>query len=186
LADAHANMDILLAGAQIATVFVEGGPADVGAVPSDPELNPDLESTVGGAASSAQERSGRLRVLLADDHAIVRQSLISLLSAYNTIEIVGEAGNGREAVSLAHTLRPDVVIMDVSMPVMNGAEATLQIKEHLPGTRVIALSMHNEAEIIKKMQESRAESFVLKTASSEELLAAIQGRHLNAVASCSL
>jgi CheY-like chemotaxis protein/two-component sensor histidine kinase len=116
-----------------------------------------------------------LRVLLADDHEIVRQGLVSLLSEAPTVEIVGEATNGREAVNLADRLRPDVVIMDVSMPVMSGDEATRQIKKDLPQTRIIALSMWAESEVREKMYRAGAERYVLKTASSEELLAAIRG-----------
>jgi len=116
-----------------------------------------------------------LRVLLADDHEIVRQGLVSLLREERTVEIVGEATNGREAVDLTDQLRPDVVIMDVSMPVMSGDIATSQIKKSLPQTRVIALSMWEEPEVRARMYQAGAESYVLKTASSEELLAAIRG-----------
>jgi signal transduction histidine kinase/CheY-like chemotaxis protein len=116
-----------------------------------------------------------LRVLLADDHEIVREGLISLLSEEGTIQVVGEAANGREAVDLASRLQPDVVIMDVSMPLINGDEATRQIKQHLPRTRVVALSMSEERETIERMRAAGAEAYVLKTAPSEELLAAIRG-----------
>ncbi|MCL5282431.1 MAG: response regulator, partial [Planctomycetes bacterium] len=108
----------------------------------------------------------RLRVLLADDHEIVRQGLASLLGEDDAVEIVGEATNGREAVDLADQLRPDVVIMDVSMPVMSGVEATRQIKKELPQTRIIALSMWEESEVREKMHRAGAESYVLKTAPS--------------------
>ncbi len=122
------------------------------------------------------EGDGRLRVLLVDDHEIVRQGMASLLSEQSNIEIVGQASNGREAVNLTFELRPNVVIMDVSMPLMNGDEATRQIKRNVPGTRVVALSMYDEAETIERMHEAGAESYVLKTAPSEELLAAIRGK----------
>jgi CheY-like chemotaxis protein len=117
-----------------------------------------------------------LRVLLADDHRIVREGLRLLLSDEPDVEIVGEAAHGREAVDLALRLEPDVVIMDVSMPLIDGDEATRQIKEHLPGTRVIALSTYNKPETIEKMYKAGAESYVLKTASPEELLTAIRGK----------
>jgi CheY-like chemotaxis protein len=116
-----------------------------------------------------------LRVLLVDDHEIVREGLASLLQEAPGILVVGEAANGREAINLAGELRPDVVIMDVSMPLMSGDEATRQIKTFLPGTRVIALSMYDEADKIERMQRAGAEGYVLKTAPSEELLAAIRG-----------
>ncbi len=127
----------------------------------------------GAAGPQAQNR---LRVLLADDHRIVRESLRLLLSDEPDVEIVGEAAHGREAVDLALRLEPDVVIMDVSMPLIDGDEATCQIKEHLPQIRVIALSTYNEPETMEKMYRAGAESYVLKTASSEELLAAIRGK----------
>lgn len=87
----------------------------------------------------------------------------------------GQAGNDREAVDLAHKLQPDVIIMDASMPVMPGDEATRQIKLHLPSIRVIALSMFDEPQMSRKMHRAGAESYLLKTAPSEELLAAIRG-----------
>ena len=118
----------------------------------------------------------RLRVLLADDHRIVREGLRLLLREEPDVEIVGEAAHGREAVDLALRLEPDVVIMDVSMPLIDGDAATRQIKEHLPQTRIIALSTCNEPETMEKMYRAGAEGYVLKTASSAELLAAIRGR----------
>jgi DNA-binding NarL/FixJ family response regulator len=116
-----------------------------------------------------------LRVLLADDHRIVREGLRSLLREEPDVEIVGEAAHGREAVDWALRLKPDVVIMDVSMPLIDGDEATRQIKTHLPQTRIIALSTYNEPETIEKMYQAGAEGYVLKTASADELLAAIRG-----------
>jgi PAS domain-containing protein/CheY-like chemotaxis protein len=94
-----------------------------------------------------------LRVLLADDHEVVRQGLASLLSEEEGVEIVGEATNGRDAVALADQLHPDVVVMDVLMPVMNGDEATRRIKENRPETRIVSLSMREEPEVREKMQE---------------------------------
>lgn len=127
-------------------------------------------------AAPAREEERRIRVLLADDHEIVREGLISLLGDEDGIDVVGEAANGREAVDLADRLRPDVVVMDVAMPLIDGDEATRQIKQHLPDTRIIALSMYEEHENIAKMLRAGAESYILKTAPSEELLAAIKGK----------
>ena len=121
-------------------------------------------------------------MLLADDHDIVREGLASLLGEERDIEVVGEAVNGREAVDQAYRLQPDVVIMDVAMPLIGGDGATRQIKRHLPRTRVIALSMHEEAEMVEKMCQAGAESYVLKTAPSEELLAAIRGKETDSCA----
>jgi CheY-like chemotaxis protein len=151
-------------------------------VPDGPKAQGRIKSEV----SSVKSRSSlptsnftphtRLRVLLADDHDIVRAGLASLLSEERDIEVVGEAANGREAVDQAYRLQPDVVIMDVAMPLIGGDGATRQIKLHLPRTRVIALSMHEEAKMAEKMHQAGAESYVLKTAPSEELLAAIRGK----------
>lgn len=116
-----------------------------------------------------------IRVLVVDDHKIVREGLVSLLSEQPGIEVVGQAGNGREAIDLAVRLTPAVTIMDVSMPLMSGDEATRRIKEILPNTRVIALSMFEENEMIQKMFRAGAENYVLKTAPSAQLLAAIRG-----------
>jgi PAS domain S-box-containing protein len=119
--------------------------------------------------------SGKIRVLFADDHDVIRQGLIKLVSGQPDIEVVGEAANGKEAVEKALHLRPDVVIMDVSMPKMNGAEAIRRIKAELPKIRVIGLSMYEEEQIIRTMIKAGAETFVSKSASSGELLKAIYG-----------
>lgn len=115
-----------------------------------------------------------LRVLLVDDHDMVRKGLAAMLRGALGIELVGETPDGREAIDMAVDLRPDVVIMDVSMPMMKGDEATRRIKAYLPQTRVIALSMYDEAEKKKSMFEAGAEDYILKTISAEDLLAAIR------------
>jgi len=117
-----------------------------------------------------------LRVLLADDHKVVREGLAALLNEQGDIEVVGQATNGQEAVDLAHALQPDVVVMDVAMPLMEGDEAVRQIKHDMPRTRVVGLSMHEEAGVVDKMRRAGVERYMLKTAPSEELLAAIRGR----------
>jgi PAS domain S-box-containing protein len=117
-----------------------------------------------------------LRVLVVDDHEIVREGLSSLLNEEPDMEVVGQAANGREAVDMASKLKPDVIVMDAAMPLMNGDEATRQILLHLPDTRVIGLSMYEEDLMIERMQRAGAETFILKTAPSEELLAAIRGK----------
>jgi PAS domain S-box-containing protein len=140
------------------------------------EVAPRVHGQTTEAGRYPAEDDGRLRVLLADDHKIVRGCLRSLLSDQNDVEIVGEAADGREAVDLALRLKPHVVIMDVSMPLIDGDEATRHIKTRLPRTRIIALSTYNEPEMIQRMYRAGAEDYVLKTASSEELLAAIRGQ----------
>ncbi len=119
-----------------------------------------------------------IRVLVADDHFVVRQGLAALLAPRNGMAVVGEAANGREAINQAYRLHPDVVIMDVAMPLIDGDEATRQIKASLPGTRVVGLSMYREADMVARMYQAGAESYVLKTAPPEDLLAAIRGADL--------
>ncbi len=117
----------------------------------------------------------RIRVLVVDDHKIVREGLAMLLSEQPDIEVIGQASNGREAVSMAERLHPNVVIMDVSMPLMTGDEATRQIKTLAPDTRIVALSMFEDSEIVQRMFQAGAESYVLKTSPSARLIAAIHG-----------
>lgn len=131
--------------------------------------------------AAGRENGTCLRVLLADDHKVVREGLAILLNEQEDIEVVGQAANGWEAVDLAHKLQPDVVVMDASMPVMEGDEATRQIKRQLPQTRVVALSMHDEARVMDQMCKAGASAYLLKTAPSEELLAAIRGPKENGI-----
>jgi PAS domain S-box-containing protein len=117
-----------------------------------------------------------LRVLLVDDHKIMREGLATLLNEQSDLEVVGQAGNGREAVELANRLRPDVIVMDAAMPLMAGDEATRQIKGQWPHIRIVALSMFEEADLSEAMYRAGAERYLLKTGPSDELLAAIRGR----------
>ncbi len=127
-----------------------------------------------------QRPSGQaMRVLLADDHEIVRQGLTSLLQEERAIEVVGEAATGQEAVDMASHLKPDVVVMDATMPGMDGAEATRRIKKDQPQARVVALSMHKEPEMVERMYRAGADAYILKTAPSAELLTAIRAQPSN-------
>jgi PAS domain S-box-containing protein len=116
----------------------------------------------------------RLKVMLVDDHKIMREGLHSILADEPDLEIVAEASNGREAVTLASELAPDVIIMDVSMPVMDGIEATRLIKSGYPGIRVIGLSMFDETSMSERMKEAGADDYLCKTGPPRELLAAIR------------
>jgi signal transduction histidine kinase/ActR/RegA family two-component response regulator len=127
-------------------------------------------------SSALRPPSSVLRVLLVDDHKVMREGLATLLNEQSDLEVVGQAGNGREAVDLTHRLRPDVVVMDAAMPVMAGDEATRQIKLRWPDVRVVALSMFEETDMSEAMHRAGAERYLLKTAPSDELLAAIRGR----------
>jgi len=107
---------------------------------------------------------------------VMRQGLIRLIEGQPDIEVVGEAANGRQAIDRARQLHPDVVVMDISMPVMDGVEATRLMKSEFPDIRVIGLSMFEDEHIARTMHEAGAEAFVSKTASSAELLKAIYGK----------
>ncbi len=121
------------------------------------------------------ERSARkIRILLADDHAMVRQGFRMILAAQPDMEIVGEAGNGREAVELAGELKPDVVVMDVAMPELNGIEATRRITDNAPRTRVLALSMYKDSVYVREILRAGARGFLLKDAIDRDLLAAVR------------
>lgn len=113
-----------------------------------------------------------MRVLLADDHRILRDGLRSILEQ-NGILVVGEATTGLQALALARSLSPDVVIMDISMPDLNGVDATRRITSELPAIRVIALSMHSDRRYVMAMLEAGASGYLLKNAASEELLLAL-------------
>ena len=115
-----------------------------------------------------------IRILLADDHQITRQGLKSLLEEQQDIEVIDEAEDGRTAVCLVRKLAPDVVIMDVSMPDLNGVEATRQIASGSPTTKVIALSMHSDALFVTEMLKSGASGYLLKDCAFEELDRAIR------------
>src|SRR5581483_6126924 len=103
-----------------------------------------------------------ITVLLAEDHQIVREGFRCLLKHAPDIEVVGEAETGRQAVQLARKLRPAVVVMDIAMPLLNGLEATRQIRKDVPGTKVLILSAHNDDAYVEQMIEMGASGFLLK------------------------
>lgn len=115
-----------------------------------------------------------ITVLLAEDHHIVRQGLCALLNADGSFRIVGEARTGREAVMLARTLRPDVILMDIAMPVLNGLEATRQILASMPNAKVIILSAHSDDEYIDRVAAAGVFGFLEKQSSAEILTSAIR------------
>jgi DNA-binding NarL/FixJ family response regulator len=115
-----------------------------------------------------------IKVLIADDHEIVREGLKLILEAQDDIIVVGEAKNGREAVTLAHTLLPDVLLMDISMSELNGIEATNLLHTSLPSVRVIILSMHNTIEFIVRAKHAGAKSYLIKDSDGNEIRTAIR------------
>jgi len=115
-----------------------------------------------------------IRILLAEDHVVVRQGTRQLLEREQDFEVVGEAGDGEEAVRLASQLKPDVVIMDVAMPKLSGIEATKQIKAILPATTVLVLTGYDYDEYIFSMLEAGACGYLLKSVSGDELIGAVR------------
>ena len=116
----------------------------------------------------------RIRILLADDHTVLRAGLRALLAGQCDLEVIGEASDGAEAIRLAQTLHPDVVVMDIGMPGVNGIDATARIKRELPGVKVLILSMHDDQGYLRQVLRVGASGYVLKRAADTELLAAIR------------
>jgi DNA-binding NarL/FixJ family response regulator len=115
-----------------------------------------------------------IRILLADDHNVVRKGLRGTLEEYDDWNVCGEASNGREAVKLALELKPDIVVLDLTMPELNGIEATRQIKKSLPQTEILIFTMHETEEMILRAFEAGARGFVLKSDDELELVEAIK------------
>ena len=116
----------------------------------------------------------KIRVLLADDHTVVRQGLRALLAAEEDIEIVGEAENGRQALQLVKKMLPDVVVMDIAMPVLNGVEATRQITRYVPSVKVLVLSTYSNDEYVEQLTEAGAAGYLVKQTAANDLLKAIR------------
>jgi len=119
----------------------------------------------------------KIRVLLAEDHTIVRQGLRSILDGREGIQVVGEAKDGREAVEKAQQLQPDIVLMDLSMPLLSGLEATRQIKSLCPQIEVLVLTMHADEEYVFQILQAGASGYLLKQSAVGEVVAAIQAVH---------
>ena len=115
-----------------------------------------------------------IKILLADDHTIVRQGLKLILSANSDLQVIGEAATGTEAVNLAQKLQPDIVLMDVAMPELNGIEATRRMVELMPRLRVLVLSMHKEPVYVREILKAGARGYILKDAIDTELLSAVR------------
>lgn len=115
-----------------------------------------------------------IRILLADDHVMLRQGTVELLSKESDIEVVGEADDGQQAVDLALRLRPDIVVMDVRMPVLSGIEATRRIREAILGIQVLVLTAYDDDQYVLSLLEAGASGYLLKTAPVNELVKAIR------------
>lgn len=116
----------------------------------------------------------KITVLLADDHTVVRQGLRLLIEAGSDLQVVGEAENGRQAVHLAKQLRPDVLVLDVAMPLLNGLEAARQLAREVPNTKVLILSSYSDDEYVEQLTEEGAVGYVVKQTAATELLKAIR------------
>lgn len=116
----------------------------------------------------------KIRVLLADDHTILREGIRSLLENESDMEVIAEAEDGHQAVKLTTRLKPDIVLMDIAMPRLNGLEATSQIKKSFPCAKILILTMHDNEEYIRKALAAGAMGYILKDAASRELIDAIR------------
>lgn len=115
-----------------------------------------------------------IRVLVADDHALMREGICALMKNYPDIEVIGEAENGRVAIQMTQKLRPDIVLMDIAMPQLNGLDATRQIKRDFPEINVLVLTMYDHEEYIRPALKAGASGYVLKQAAASEMVAAIR------------
>ena len=119
----------------------------------------------------------KIKVLIADDHALVRDGIRALLALVSNVEVVGEAANGKEALEKVRELAPDVVLMDLAMPILGGLEATRRIRREFPGTKVLALTQYEDSESVIPVIEAGACGFVTKVAAFSELALAIQAAY---------
>ena len=116
----------------------------------------------------------KTRVLIADDHALMREGIIAFLKFYDDIEIVGEASNGLEAIERAEKLKPDVILMDVSMPELGGIEATLEIKNRMPDMKILILTQYSDKEYVSRLLKAGVSGYILKQAVGTDLISAIR------------
>jgi two-component system, NarL family, response regulator NreC len=114
------------------------------------------------------------RVLLADDHVLIRAGLRMVVDAQPDLTVVGEAGDGREAVAMAESLKPDVMVMDIGMPTLNGIEAAHQVREKLPATQIVMLSMHSDEGYVLRALKAGAKAYLLKDSAETDLARAIR------------
>lgn len=121
----------------------------------------------------------KINVLIAEDHTIVRQGLYSLLQSHDGFEVVGEAKDGVEAIEKTKKLLPDIVIMDISMPVLNGVEATKQIKKMFPEVKVVILTMHTDKDYIRQVFQAGAACYLSKESADTDLIAALYAAYHN-------
>jgi len=116
----------------------------------------------------------RTRIMMADDHVLVREGIRALLALHDDVEVVGEASDGKEAITMADKLRPDIVLMDISMPGLGGLEATVEIKKTNPDIKILVLSQYDDKEYVRRFLKAGVAGYILKKAVGEELITAIR------------
>ncbi|MEE4364551.1 MAG: response regulator [Desulfotignum sp.] len=144
------------------------------AKPEEPSLVTEEFEKVTQPSSKPVSTGGKIRVMLVDDHAVMRQGLLSFLSGHDDIEIAAEAADGEAAVEQARQIQPDVILMDINMPKMNGVEACRRIQSEMPGIRIYGLSMYEAEDQAQAMAEAGAAGYLSKSGNSDSLLAAIR------------
>jgi len=140
----------------------------------DVSKEPKQASFLPQEESSNREWPGKIKVILSDDHNIVREGLRLLLESAEDIKVVGEAENGRQALQLARDLKPDVAVLDIAMPVLNGLEATRQIMKEAPGVKVLILSSYCDDERVQQLIEAGAIGYLVKQTAAAELLKGVR------------
>ncbi len=115
-----------------------------------------------------------MRILIVDDHTLVQSGISELVNSLGGFEVIGGAENGKEAIEFTLMLKPDIVLMDVDMPIMNGLEATIELKKQSPQTKIIILTMHGDPSLIKRMMEIGASGFLLKNSDRTEFETALK------------
>ena len=118
--------------------------------------------------------SNKTRILIVDDHALMREGIMAFLKFHDDLEIVGEASNGLEAIEKAEKLRPDVILMDISMPELGGIEATVEIKKRLPDTKILILTQYSDKEYVSRLLKAGVSGYILKQAVGTDLISAIK------------
>lgn len=125
--------------------------------------------------------STKLRVVLVDDHGVVRDGLKRLIDAEHDMQVIGEAADGRQAIDIVATTKPDIVVMDVSLGTISGAQATREIRQRCPAMKVLALTMHEDRSYIQEMIQAGAAGYLVKRAAGEELIGAVRAVASNGV-----
>ena len=138
------------------------------------KLHPRVEGDASAHGSLVRMGAAMTRILIADDHEVVRSGLKSILELHAGWEVVAEAGDGKEAIAKAVDTRPDVAVIDYSLPIMNGIEATRQIRSRLPKTEVLIFTMHDNDELLGQLLKAGARAFLVKSDAKEHLVAAIE------------